>query len=556
MKKALLVLFITVIFCAIAVSQISYFQNAAHDDKYFEAAERIVFTTPQEVSLNIIPKQGKILDLKIHFGREGYLSISSLPFQTKTYFNVADSIEIPALINTPQFFYWLEYKESSESTWKRTPERMVKTPLKSSQEKIVIILISDDHSFDDADPDDLIGMITDPLVRQMRLSGNAVNYFLKELNKNPDYILRGDWAYLHQAFCLANTIYQIQKNEHPDLIINLGDTGMGAGHRWLGLGLPDQHKATPAEIDAIAKNYILGMRKIFSAFTPEIPVYWGIGNHDLVSGFNKTREAAIKYRKKYWKQPENGSADENYYWLAWGNAGFEFMPMSASLAPKKGTVLLAILDVMGYNPDLPRKPEDWTLGIEQKLWLKQILEYDADWKFVLGHHVLGGWPKGSDEQETAYAYGRGPLFTADDYKDFSANPNLIEQVELTKLMLEKGVDGFLYSHDHVFAKENIAINSKNRTMYGICVGSPKYIGEPDWYKGFFWKRYYGDFGKYGDYDSNWPPVKADFWGPSGYTKITIEGKNVEVEYIRSAYNCHTNLSPLYKNGDCVQKILF
>ncbi|MCX6813711.1 MAG: hypothetical protein NT078_00555, partial [Candidatus Azambacteria bacterium] len=67
MKKALLVLFITVIFCAIAVSQISYFQNAAYDDKYFEAAERIVFLSANEANLGIIPKQGKSLDIRFRY---------------------------------------------------------------------------------------------------------------------------------------------------------------------------------------------------------------------------------------------------------------------------------------------------------------------------------------------------------------------------------------------------------------------------------------------------------------------------------------------------------
>ena len=43
-----------------------------------------------------------------------------------------------------------------------------------------------------------------------------------------------------------------------------------------------------------------------------------------------------------------------------------------------------------------------------------------------------------------------PLFNADDYKDFVNDPNLMEQVALTKLMGDNGVDLNVYGHDHIF----------------------------------------------------------------------------------------------------------
>jgi len=471
-----------------------------YDDKYFEAAERIVFIAPQEASLNIIPKEGKNLDIKFYLA-ENQIDVdgSVLDANPRSFYGLNDSLEIPILLqwHTSRFHYKIEYKESKESAWRSTPKRSVNVPGSSSKTKI--IFISDDHYFDDA------GL------------------------SNPD-----------QSICLNNTIAQIQK-ENPDLIINLGDTGLAAGHRWEQLGLKSQHQATLAEIDQYEKLFRINQRKIFSALTPTVPIYWVLGNHDNEAGFNRTRESAVKYRKKYWKQPQNSSSDENYFWLM--------------LEQRK--ILIAALDVMAYNLDLPRKPEDWTIGIEQKQRLKEILKSDADWKFVCGHHVLGGWPSGSTEDEKTYAYGRGPLFTENDYRGFCSDTSRIEQVELTKIMLDNGVDAFIYGHDHIFHSKNIGVNFRGRILRGICVGSPKYIGELNWYKGAYWREFYGNFGKYGDYDDNRThQERTDFWGPSGYVKLTIIKGGAEIEYIRSAYHSLTNIPPFIQNGDCIQRIVF
>jgi hypothetical protein len=191
------------------------------------------------------------------------------------------------------------------------------------------------------------------------------------------------------------------------------------------------------------------------------------------------------------------------------------------------------------------------LGAAQKAWFKKILKYEADWKFVLHHHVLGGWPSGASECEKDYAYGRGPLYTYEDYAQFCEDPNLVEQVELTKLMQENGVDIILNAHDHIFNVKEIDNEFQGKKMYGICIGSIKHFGELNWYKGDYWKMFYGDYGSY------WgESEKADFWGPSGYTKLTITKESVKVEYIRSANNHpYTNIPQHIKVGDVISVFL-
>lgn len=50
--------------------------------------------------------------------------------------------------------------------------------------------------------------------------------------------------------------------------------------------------------------------------------------------------------------------------------------------------------------------------------------------------------------------------------------------------------------------------------------------------------------------------QADFWGPAGYTKLTITKSSVKIDYIRSAINHpYTNIPKSSAIGDIVQSIL-
>ena len=527
MKKALFILMAAII-CVIAASAVFSENDSGYpyDNQYFEASERVVFLSPSEASINVIPKQGKIIDVRCVPGDDDVTIESGLGALSKDYYGVSDSFEIPVqLFGRSTFSYRIEYKGSDETVWKSTPKRIVKTPFRrlAGKDSFKFIIVTDDHLSDDADSDDGGQKITDPALRALRLSADSVNFFWGKFPQNqfynPNMDSQRELILLMNAFCFSKNTYQIN-NENPDLVLNLGDTGVGFEYKWPGLGLKDQNIATSEDVEQYEKIFRLGERKMFSGLSPNIPIYWVMGNHDQESGFIRTKNPATEYRKKYFKQPSlDGSADENYYYVAWGSAGTEFVPITSDTTPRKGNVLIIVLDVMRYNNDLPRKPEDWTLGPEQKDWFKRVVKYDADWKFVCFHHVLGGWPSGSDEQILSYAYGRGPLFTREDYKDITQNPDAVEQVELTKLMLDNGVDIVLYGHDHIFHTKEIGINSKSRKMYGICVGSTKDVAETDWYGGQYWMKYYGIYGH-------------DFLGPSGYTKLTITKDATTVNYVQ------------------------
>lgn len=520
-----------------------------YDSEYFEAAERVVFIDPLQASVNVIPKAGKSLDIKLYVEQEDRFRLCQ--DKVFSYTGVSDSLDIPFenLYRDPFFTYRLEYKDIHEGIWKSTPERVVKTPCVSLEEKdIEIILVGDDHFPDDAD--DPSNPLQDSKLRNLRITGESVNYFLKKIQASSAYVPQGEERRLMNAFCLASFIHQIMLHENPDFITILGDHHGGFGHKWEGLGLKRQHATTEEERDQYVKTFRIATRKIFSALSPTIPIYWALGNHDGEAGFFGTRVPAIKYRKKYFKLPGEsvgGAPDENYYSVLWGTK--EGNPWLQER--RRGGVQFIVLDCMRYNSRSPLKPEDWTLGGTQIEWFEQALMYEADWKCVLDHHVLGGWPAGSSELDKSYAYGRGPLFTAEDYRGFVNDPNRVEQVFLTRLMEEHDVDFNIYGHDHIFINKEIKTQRTRRKMYGLCVGTPKYIGELDWYKGEFWKRFYGDYGHY------WGNAeKANFWGPAGYTKLTINRESVRIDYIRSAFNHpYTNVPSHVRVGEIIKSIL-
>ncbi len=523
-----------------------------YDSDCFEASERIVFLDSNKASLNIIPKEGKSLDIKLYHSVEDKMRICG----SRIFYSVNDTLEIPIRkIFDPELYYRIEYKESGNGSWKSTPKRTVKTPnVKLNDRKIEVILIGDDHTPDDADLGKRV--LNNPNLIKQRLSGEYVNLFLKKLIKNPKYVPRegSELAKLMNGFCLASTIRQIMANENPDFIVNLGDHRGGFQYKWEGLGLKKRIEVTPEEREQYLKIFRVGTRKMLSALTPQIPIYWALGNHDAESGHESTKEPATKYRKKFFKLPGTsvgGSPDENYYPIRWGAYEEDFLIQPASLRKRHLGALFIVLDNQRYNPMYPKYPNEWTLGEEQKEWFKEILKYEADYKFVLFHHVLGGWPAGSDESIKDRAYGRGPLFNHKDYAEFYNNPNLVEQVGLTELMKQNGVDVNFYGHDHIFNAKKIGGEYNGKNMYGVCVGSTKNKGELKWYKGDFWEKYYGDYGEYYGLAQ-----KADFWGPSGYTKLTIDKNGLTIEYIRSANNHPlTNIPSEFKTGDCISRIM-
>ncbi|MCJ7565474.1 MAG: metallophosphoesterase [Candidatus Aminicenantes bacterium] len=498
-----------------------------YDDKVFEAAER-VYNLRRSASdpstwlagLNLLLKSGKTLDIKVLVAdrREDLAN----PRETWSYSGVQGSFDCQIRgYDSPRLYYQVQYREGP-GNWRALPPRNFKLPNAKLQDggKIQALFIGDDHIFDDAD----YGVPNE--YKQTKITGDFFYDFYKNLKANPRWEPAWPLNKFKFSFCLAKALRYILASEDPDFFVNLGDSnGIGANYRWENWGLPFKN-LTEQDYDYIAKTLWLRSRKAFSAVTPNMPVFWTLGNHDGDESWNGAR-----FRAKYWRQklftspsqtthPEGGHPDGNYYAFSWG-----------ADQDNRGGAQFIMLDVTGFCGNVPKKIEEWTLGAEQLRWFEDVLsKNDPELSFACFHHVLGGWPGGSTEEENSYSYGRGPLFTANDYAGY-ADPNKVEQVKLTDLGKRYGLRGFIFGHDHIFKVQKIGDGANRKELYGIVCGSTKYIGDTPWWQGTYWKKHYGN-----GFKSN-----PDFWGPSGITRLTIKSDQTKVDYICTARTPYTNI---------------
>jgi len=497
-----------------------------YDSRYFECAERVYNVrriyggeSAAQANVGLVLKPGKKLDIRILLAdRPEALSTMG---RVLAFDGVEDALdlELPAS-EGPRLYYQVQFREGS-GAWSAHAPRTVKLPTRSLEQggEIVVLLISDDHTFDDADyavPAEYAGV---------KLNGDYVNTFLKTLRTKPGWTGDAPLKALRNGFTLAQSLRQIMAEEDPDLILDLGDAnGIGANYKWPGFGIPATG-LTDRDYDWIARTFWLRMRKMYSVMMPNVPFYMALGNHDGEEVWNPARFRAKEWRQKLcpWpaltSSPEGGHPEGNYYGFSLGTDKND-----------EGGARFLVLDVTAFCADLPRKPRDWTLGASQLRWLENALARGGrEWTFACFHHVLGGWPSGPDENRHDVAYGRGPLFTAADYAGL-ADPAEVEQVRLTDLAVKRGLDAFRYGHDHISAVRRIGKTDNNKDLLGICAGSTKYVGEAGWWNGPYWTKFYGS-------PAGNPPK---FWGPPGITKLVIRSGEMTVDYIKTGTSLHSN----------------
>lgn len=512
-----------------------------YDPAAFACAERIynIRRNPRDAStfegsLNLLLQPGKTLDLKLLASDRLENLAATRDIQTFTGVSGVFEGKIAGYPG-PRVFYQIQYREGS-GPWKALSPKSFKpasTDLDAGGE-IKVILLSDDHTFDDADSG-----VSDAY-KGLKLNGDYVNEFLKTLLTKPAWEPPNEpLGKLKNGLFLARALRHILVNEDADLLLNLGDTnGLGAPYRWAAYGLPSAN-LKDADHDYIAQLLWLRMRKMYSAVTPHLPMVIALGNHDGEESWNGIRSRARAWRQKYFTlpdaltYPEGGDSHGAYYGFSLG-----------ADAENRGGAQFLILDVTGFTGGFePARPEGWTLGDAQLRWIESVLaKGEKHWSFACYHHVLGGWPAGPTEIESQIAYGRGPLFSAKDYKPFT-NPDSVEQVKLTDLALKYGLQAFLYGHDHIFKPTWIGKGAGQKDLYGVCTGSPKYIGETSWWNGANWRKHYGDHAKH------------DFWGPPGYTRLTIRAESVKVEYVAAGYSRYSNFAAGQKAGDVLSALV-
>ncbi len=317
-----------------------------------------------------------------------------------------------------------------------------------------------------------------------------------------------------------------QAKDKPDFMLSLGDI-FGDDHEW--------ETITAGELDLLHKNY----RPILGNICHSIPFFVCLGNHEGERKYyfshppppNNLAINGTLARKKYYPNPapdnfysgnntiENYGIDkpENYYAWKWGDA------------------LFIVLDAYRYDSrsDTSNKPQgwDWTLGINQYLWLKNTLETsNTKYKFVFAHHVRGEGRGGITNaiQGEWGGYQRilsGTTTTGSGYT-FPTNRPASEgwTKPIHQLFRENNVNVFFQGHDHVFAHE--VLDSITYQSVPMAADSTYRIG----------------------FTANAGAYLSDTLDGTGHIKVTVSPAYVKVDYIR-AYLPADTINGLHQNGE-------
>ena len=490
----------------------------------FEFAERIMpfhrtdgNTSSWKGYLNLFTRSR--VDVKIYISDDIGTLLHERPY---SFSGVEGNLDLLfSLDNMGKMVFYQVFYNAGNGFKPFSPPKAFKNP--KYAENPVIFMTADTHIFDDNYYLGKAVKSSSPITDN--LEGSFFHYYLKKsfhrrinprLEKDPN--LRPQR--LRNIFHLAQSFaFMIKHSELPDAIFKLGDDLGLQRYRYERQGLSNDDRKN-------AELLWKRERKIWSVITPLVPVYQVIGNHDGENGWEPwTRPHAIRWRKKVFKQPgerEGGSKDQDYYTVEFGN-----------------DVQFIVLNVVGYMRDEPVQPEKWTLGKVQFEWFKRVLsEGKYSKRFVLFHHVLGGMPRNASGMKRG-GYGRGPLFTREDYEKYSniVDPDKVEQVKITEIAVKHGVRGFFYGHDHIhFLKEY-------DDFFAMCVGTTnEVVEEALWQRDKNgWVREYG------------LPEDFRFFNSPVLEKISISKSKMDIKTVCSSVPDKT--SNLFKLGARIGQIL-
>ena len=283
--------------------------------------------------------------------------------------------------------------------------------------------------------------------------------------------------------------------DKPDFMIDLGDTTM-----------VDKFGSfyTRAESQYLAQRYYIG------GIAHSVPVLLTLGNHDGEQGFRLTGEPnsmpllSVAMRKKNFPNPEPGD-------IYTGNA----TPQDGAgllqdhYAWEWGSALFVVLDPFCFTRD--RKGDDnWSMtpGESQYRWLTQILETSkAPFKFVFIHHLVGGLGRDVRGGVNPAPYMEWGGKNADG-TDGIAQHRPGWEMPIHPLLVKHGVSIVFHGHDHLYSKEELD---------GIVYQEVPQPSHPN--GGTRSAEEYGYTGV--------------ILGSSGHLRITVDPKEVAVEYVRA-----------------------
>jgi len=319
----------------------------------------------------------------------------------------------------------------------------------------------------------------------------------------------------------------------PDFLIDLGDTfAMDNGSMGV----------TSAAAADVVYLYQRGPTMLGRA-SHSVPMFFAMGNHENEEGWNfdDTNPQPIFSmiaRKRYFPLPSpltdpsfySANTDpvaagdvtppnspilggdqyrEDYYAWTWGDALFVvFDPFQYTMQNPYGASA-------GESNDDPAVGDrwNWTLGLQQHLWLQNVLSTStAKYKFLLAHHMVGGtqnYVRGGAEPAHQYEWG-GYESNGTTYGFTTRRPPGDGWIApIRQMMIDYDVTAFFHGHDHQFVyelRDGIVYQEVPAASQGTGAG-------------------------FGSYNSS--PYVQRMENNSGYLRLTISPVQALVEYVKS-----------------------
>ncbi len=277
----------------------------------------------------------------------------------------------------------------------------------------------------------------------------------------------------------CSLVFDRINRDQPDFAVSLGDVFdlHGRGFNW---SFTSQALADAAHLEA---------RQMLARLHESGALYQVLGNWEGESGCHPEAQRAFarKARELHAVNPRpdtsplGGSPDQDYFAFEWGD------------------LLGVVLNVRGYTltshhlgseGDSEGRPDDFTLGAEQKKYLEATLQRsDHPYKALFIHHTVGG--NGGNPFDSAYGRGGGRA------------AHVGEQAWVHELCVRCGVQLFFYGHDHVFT--DLVVDGLHYTLPGTT--SAPWRFEPN------------ETG----YEKYWPD--------SGYARVAVAPEQMTVDFV-------------------------
>jgi hypothetical protein len=455
----------------------------------FIAEEFLSRPADTSININVIPASAIDLYYEYKVSSGAYLPTPTVSAAAGEPCNVI----ISDLSPDTKYYYHMKYHVAGETDWVTRSEHSFHTQ-RAPGETFTFVVTSDTHS------------------------GLSGNYFSQS----------------RYSQTLAHFLA-----DDPDLWIDVGDS------------FATDYKSTLAQYQTAYKN----MRNYIKTVSGDVPFFQVLGNHEQEMGWNLDDKAdtsqtqpilEVNARRAIFPNPKpdsfySGNTDtsltyidddhlrEDYYAFTWGDALF------IALDPYWYTMTWPQEDStypFGGEEDTANETRgnrwDWTLGIDQYLWLKDTLENStALYKFIFIHHVTGGiipYGRGGTEIAGYFEWGGNNWDGTWGWDTHRSDADARWTTPIHQLLAQNNVTMLFHGHDHFYAKQ---------TLDDIVYQEIPMPAATDGYWGFANEQTSGSYvDEYPDPDDILYYDGAEEYPNSGHLRVTVSPTaGVTVDYV-------------------------